>query len=1557
MRRLIISDNPLEPTSYTVTEEPKSIIAELMTRFPEWPDTARVYNGLPCQENEVAIFDEDSVLALDDLKGDIYVIVYPGKFIALPFLILAVAVVAVVAVTMLLIPKPQIPDVAAADAARNLQSSSPNNELADRTNRSRLNGRIPDIFGTVRSTPDLIAQTYNYYESNRKVEISYMCIGRGEYAIGDVRDGDTPLVQIAGSSAEFYGPGTSPANSEPVYSVGSAITDTLVRAKRLEQVVGQELRPPNSASYSGASLKFQYPDRIFTSDGTNLQDSFLAGDQVTVAGSYTGTTDNINTTATSRYVWNGGDPYVEWQAGDPRTTLQAGDAMTISNSSVTPTKKPITVTRTLSARFASTGRIYFDDTGSDNPIDLGDDFRTNKDFTVSGASFTYNLAGSYVVSSKPNSATLQLTGYLGVTNDWSAINGNTSYMSATVNGITRAAVRFTSAGRVELQAGNFADVNVGDTIAIASDATFSYSLNGTYQFTSSNSGANYWVINSPSSVTADWNLIASTTGYKNITVTQIHSTDTVITNFDGTYTIASLTASRIYLAGTNVSWSRLSGYLNERTEYPANTDTFSVTAPTRTVNLGGTFTLVSVGLYEVILSNPALSAPDWDKLQNFPSNTVQPAASSMATTGGNWVGPFFLDEPAMTKVYTSFIAANGIYKDDGKNQTRSQVELDVALYPADENGIATGAAAQTVNLFLTGSAVQRDTIATTQKIILTRTGRHLVYVRRVTPKDTAFDGQVVDTVKWEELYMMAPETKLHFGNITTVYTKTYATGGALAVKERKLNCLVTRKVPYITGWTGAYPDFLPVYHADPQPTNNAAQIFCAVALDPQIGNRDISEIDAYGIFGALQQVQDYFGSSAATEFCYTFDNNNISFEECTVSIANAVFCVAYRQGSKIMWKPEIADGEPVLIFNHRNKLPKSEQRTVRFGPENDFDSIQLTWVNPDDDSVETFFIPEDQSGVSPKKVETIGIRNITQATWQAWRAYYKMLYQNTNVEFDSTQEAAILVQRDRVLVADNTRADTQDGEVWDQEVLQLTLSQEVKLEPGVSYTIFLQHIDGSVEGIPVTGVPDNLSMVKTVFIRQDGGMRFPTPADAGNFSPGDIVAITATAYVDPVNGSLNFDGVYTIDTVDGLTGIIRFVNPAGVDPDWGSISETEHSRVGVNFNATRYAKRKVNLATAPRMTLNLDSDAYARTTYTIRGNTEVAPSTFMVAEVRPKDAFTFHVTAANYDSRYYYLDDLEFWMNFDDGSIRDASARAHVVYTSTTPTKAHTAFDDLRSGNVFSNDANSSAAWVKCDDLIGHRGSYTKAVWVRQAGGFDSYFLSNLMEQFRVNTSNRIIATHRGVDIHTTEAGQLYRLYRTAYNRAHTVPDFCARLYSMVHDSVTLSALTATFLASAEGVAMFGALDEAAFITKVYQNGLGRAPDAGELASWAGQPRATILNGVSESAEAVTHWAASVTATITAANGNFVSVTWPTANDEWHHACITYDAAKCILKMYVNGVLVAQNASFYVPISGDAIQPIGLASTGVVFRAADDVRYWKKAFSEQQVSDLYNATR
>lgn len=760
LKRVVIARDPLDTLSWEYYDT-ENVCQLLTEQFDTWPDTARIYYKTVSMDADITPSCEADIKRLQELDGPFYVVVYPagqGLFL--------IVMVIISVVMLVMTPTPPNPVI------RNTQQTSPNNELSERGNKSRPNGRIPDIYGTVRSTPDLLSVPYKIFIDHEEVEYSYMCIGRGTYDVSDIRDGKTLCTDIGGTSVEVYGPNTSPNSGSPQLTIGDAINVPVLNVYRSNSVNGQVLRPPNT-QYNTNDIKFNYPNEI-----------------------------QINLTSNNKF----------------KDLFEDGDEITISNTE-----------------------------------------------------FSYD--------------------------------------------------------------------------------SWSFDLNGTYII------------------------------------------DTV------------------------------------------------------------TNTLIT-------LVNPAAVNASWgDELQGAGAPIASTILPLIVSDFPRWVGPFTLDSASLDYTMSNFVALNGLYKDNGQTQQRFDVTVEVELTPVDGAGDPIGSP-ETFQATIPGSAVIRDTRALTLTANPTFTGLCKVRARRVTDADLTYQGQVVDEVKWRDIYTVIPVTKSHFGNITTVQSVTKATAGALAVKERKLNMLVTRKLPArVSGST---------FTSELYATNNAADIISAICLDQFIGNRTAAEIDFDNIYATVAAIEAYFGSEKAAEFNYTFDNDNLSFEETVSTVASAVFSVAYRLGNVIKLSFEKETDDSTLLFNHRNKIPGSETRTVKFGNSNDNDGVEYEYVSPDDDAVVTYYIPTDKSAVNPKKIESIGVRNPLQAYFQAWRIYNKMIYQNTATEFEATQEADLLVLQDRILVADNTRPDTQDGEVLSQNVLELTLSQNVDLTTYASYVIFLQHIDGTVESISIT---------------------------------------------------------------------------------------------------------------------------------------------------------------------------------------------------------------------------------------------------------------------------------------------------------------------------------------------------------------------------------------------------------------------------------------------------------------------------------------------------------
>ncbi len=111
-----------------------------------------------------------------------------------------------------------------------------------------------------------------------------------------------------------------------------------------------------------------------------------------------------------------------------------------------------------------------------------------------------------------------------------------------------------------------------------------------------------------------------------------------------------------------------------------------------------------------------------------------------------------------------------------------------------------------------------------------------------------------------------------------------------------------------------------------------------------------------------------------------------------------------------------------------------------------------------------------------------------------------------------------------------------------------------------------------------------------------------------------------------------------------------------------------------------------------------------------------------------------------------------------------------------------------------------------------------------------------------------------GLFVADDDALDLARLYRTVIDRAPDERGLAANLAAL-DVGFTPRAVAAAFVVSPEFRTAYGTLDDAALVTRLYDNAFGRAPDAGGLANWTNAlaagtlTRADVALGISDSLE------------------------------------------------------------------------------------------------------------
>jgi hypothetical protein len=307
------------------------------------------------------------------------------------------------------------------------------------------------------------------------------------------------------------------------------------------------------------------------------------------------------------------------------------------------------------------------------------------------------------------------------------------------------------------------------------------------------------------------------------------------------------------------------------------------------------------------------------------------------------------------------VAPRGLYRSDGNQQFSEDVIYEIETQQLDAVGTPIALTEETQQRTITGSETSQSLRADTLEFSPTYSAPFQVRIRRVSNRPENVDGTFNDEIKWVDCYAVTPVSQQSFGDVTTVHTQVYATAGAVVQKDRIFNLRAQRKIETrVSGDT---------FTATKSFTNRVDEILSHIAKAPTIGNRVNSEIDFDNIYDTVQAIQDHFGNDAAVKFNYTFDDDNLSFEETFALVAKAVFATAYRQGNQIKINAELTNQNSSLLFNHRNILPGSQRRLVRFGNQNGYDGVELEYTNLNGDPL-TYHIPLDRSAINPLKIRT-----------------------------------------------------------------------------------------------------------------------------------------------------------------------------------------------------------------------------------------------------------------------------------------------------------------------------------------------------------------------------------------------------------------------------------------------------------------------------------------------------------------------------------------------------------------------------------------------------------
>lgn len=585
-----------------------------------------------------------------------------------------------------------------------------------------------------------------------------------------------------------------------------------------------------------------------------------------------------------------------------------------------------------------------------------------------------------------------------------------------------------------------ADVRDGETLLSDIDGTSAEFFN---PFTSPNSGSPFLTIGSAISEP-----ILLVKRSNNITGEVLKARNQFVLTYAG--------LMDFYKASTIPSlYDRIGGISDEIYENASVGDVISI-AGTPAAIYNGSYTIRSkIGGSNILELTTATFSSTSSTSGTFTITTGNPEYTSWVT----------LKDADMTQVWVNLVAPQGLFYDAGSGKTTLSVDYAIETQALDGSYLPTGAITTTTG---TMTAATSDEQAKTIEITTGHTGATRVRARRTNDHDYGFAGTVIDEIKYQDLYAVTPITATDFGNVTTVQVVSKATQRATSLKERKFNCNATRKLPTFNGTTfsGAFASDGSVASGTISATKSFIDILAAASIDSKIGQRVLADdVDMSQIWGVRNTINTW--NPLNIEFGYTLDSDNISFEETVRMIADSVFCIAYRQNGKIRFSFDNVQASSTALFTHRNKKPASDTISRLFAADSEFNGIELTYNDNVSDAQETIKLPLSLTATNYKKIELTGVRNYAQAWFRANREYKKILLQRVSIETETTSDGRLLLPNQRIDIVDNTRFDSQDGEIIAQSGLILTLSRDVVFGVG-THSIILMQRDGGLESITCT---------------------------------------------------------------------------------------------------------------------------------------------------------------------------------------------------------------------------------------------------------------------------------------------------------------------------------------------------------------------------------------------------------------------------------------------------------------------------------------------------------
>ena len=497
-------------------------------------------------------------------------------------------------------------------------------------------------------------------------------------------------------------------------------------------------------------------------------------------------------------------------------------------------------------------------------------------------------------------------------------------------------------------------------------------------------------------------------------------------------------------------------------------------------NLDGEYIVDSKTSTEITLSAAGVENPNWANFDGVTAIILDTDSGvSLNPNIANVseqivVGPFTVPGENYSEVWLDVVAPKGLAGGSNLDKNLS-VTVRFTFEEIDDLGAPTGPSFtydRTVTDDTTDARFYTFKVDSSDGIV---TGnRYRVSAQRFSDSNSKRDA---DQIKWQRLASVKFIDRVDQPRTTRVKILTQATEQVASIQERKFNCRAVRKV---LTWDGSQVVGDINSGVGLSASRRFADVFLHYALDPDLGARQLSNIDVETLYSIQNQLDSVFNGEKG-EFSFTFDNQNTPALEEMRQIVDAARCFMTRTGSYLSFVRDQSQPISRGLFNRRNKRPDSENKSIRFNRPVDNDGVVFEFFNRETNQSQTISLPQDlpvgdpnyglPAPVNPKKVESAGIKNYSQAWDRAQYEFNRVIHSRVSVETTVSADAATLPLNARVSHVDGTKivSASSDGEIKAYSGLEVETSEPCIFEPGKSYSVILRDEDGQPSSaLPVT---------------------------------------------------------------------------------------------------------------------------------------------------------------------------------------------------------------------------------------------------------------------------------------------------------------------------------------------------------------------------------------------------------------------------------------------------------------------------------------------------------